>query len=1046
MKYRSIEKLVGGFVFVICSIVYILTAEPSMSLWDCGEFISCTAKQQVPHPPGAPFFLILARALTFYLPADKIAYGINILSGIFTAFACLFLYFVTTILIRRSLFNGLDWAKKVPNFQEGVVIIGGGLVAALSCCFADSVWFSAVEAEVYAASLFFASFVAFLAVKWMELRAINPDKNYYNIILLISYLIGLSVGVHLLSLLVIPFVTTIIWFSYYEKKFSLKKNIFFSLILGSILLFAVQYGVVQWSVDIMDNIELFFVNDLGLPFYSGVIATFILILIILWWCYSLMVKKGRYMLGTIFLSFIFVYLGYSTFGMILIRAYANTPINQNNPEHPFTFISYLRREQYGDRPLLYGQFYSTPIDPAKFKDGSPLYYPDWVKKRYVLVDARKNAIPGYCDAASGFFPRMWSPSDEHKEQYENWVNIKGRKAYCPGYGQVTVPTFWENIQFFLKYQVGWMYLRYFFWNFVGRQNDLQGHGSPDKGNFITGISFIDDLFTIPREDMPPHLANNKGYNKYYAIPLLLGLIGAYFHFLRRKDEAYATLLLWFFTGIAIIIYLNQYPLQPRERDYSYAGSIWAYCIWIGMAVPALSIWLYSKIQRYLSSILALLISLIGPTLMALENWDDHSRANRTAAREMAKYYLDSCDENAILFTNGDNDTFPLWYLQETEEYRTDIRVCNLSLLNTDWYIDQMKRQVYSSKPLPIPIPSHKYWGSKRDFVRILHEDTSCSMLINDFLNFIFDDKNTLGGREIFYAPCANIKIPVDKEKVIKNGIVPPQDSSKIVDTMYITLPRNIIYKSQLFQLVIIANSNWERPIYFAATSGFDTYVGFQDYLQLEGMAYKLVPIKSSSGGSPLSIGSVNTNKMYDNLVNKFNWTPFTRKDVYYSEDYTRMVSYFKIMFARTAEDLFEKQKYDSVKKVLNKLIETFPNDLYPYDIFMVPPLKFLRELNEIQKLLAVSDTLIQNASLSIKYYMPLILAKKYYSEEAISQHFYIIKSVEEELRQAASIIQDTQLLDKINQLLQKIKEITDYVQNSLREIAASESAIRNQKR
>ncbi|HEY1040434.1 MAG TPA: DUF2723 domain-containing protein, partial [Bacteroidia bacterium] len=748
LNYKNLNNIIGWLVFAIATFTYCSTIEPTASFWDCGEYIACSQKLEVGHPPGAPLFLLIAKFFSLFSFGDatKAAMWVNVMSALCSSFTILFLFWSITRLAQKVIIKTGESIEGGKMFA----ILGAGVVGALAYTFSDSFWFSAVEGEVYAMSSFFTAIVFWAILKWEE-EADSPTATRW--LILIAYLMGLSIGVHLLNLLVIP----AICFIYYYKKYKFSwGGWFITGILSLIILGGIQAGVIPGIVKLSADYELFFTNKLGMGFNTGTIIYFALLLtfLVASITYSINGKEGHYkiaffgailfsifalisgsgfgsiasrlivlggmvfalhylknkkeVLNTVALSFAMILIGYSSFFVLVIRSQANTPMDENDPENAITLLSYLNREQYGDWPIGYGNYYNAPLDKnQQYKDGNPVYAQDKKTGKYIITDDRKESIPNYDKDFCTPFPRMWSTQANHEAAYKYWGNIKGKPKQVQGYNGETetiyVPTMGENLTYFKNYQIGYMYLRYFGWNFIGRQNDVQGlNNNPTEGNVITGFKGLDDkMLGFNTAEMPSAAANNKANNKFYAIPLILGLLGLVFHIRRHRSSAFVVTALFFLTGLAIVVYLNQYPYQPRERDYAYAASFYAFAIWIGFGVLAIyKLLAAAKLNIKTAATLATIIALAGPCIMAKEGWDDHSRAKRSMARDFAVNYLNSCAKNAILFTNGDNDTFPLWYAQEVEGIRTDIRVVNLSLLQTDWYINQMRRKAYDSDPVP----------------------------------------------------------------------------------------------------------------------------------------------------------------------------------------------------------------------------------------------------------------------------------------------------------------------------------------------------------
>ncbi len=964
-NFKKINVVVGWIIGIIATTVYILTIEPTASFWDCGEFIATALKLEVGHPPGAPLFMLIGRVATLFAGSSvtAIPITINAYSALCSGFTILFLFWSITHLARKTIGEKLQY-----SLAEVIAIIGSGVVGALAYTFSDTFWFSAVEGEVYASSSFFTAIVFWAILKWEN----EADQKYANRwIILIAYLMGLSIGVHLLNLLAIPAIVMI----YYFKKYSSTRNgIILALLSGFVILGIIMYIIIPGTFKAATWFELFFVNVLSLPFSSG--FAFYLILLIaavifgLWFT----AKKGKVIWNTILLAVTVILLGYSSYATILIRSKANTPLNENNPSNLFNLLSYLNREQYGDRPLLYGPYYNAPITSSK--EGSPIYVQDEKTGTYKIINYRPEYVydPAFCTV----FPRMYSR--EHAKSYQEWANVKGVKiASTNEQGEPTTlikPTFGENLKFFFQYQIGFMYVRYFMWNFSGRQNDIQGNGGILKGNWITGINFIDEWRLGPQDKLPESMKNNAGKNKLFMLPLILGIIGLLFHYQKGNKDFWVVSLLFFMTGIAILLYLNQKPIEPRERDYAYAGSFYAYAIWIGLGVMGLIDILSKHMNKVVASILVTVFTLgLVPGLMASENWDDHDRSKRYTCRDFAYNYLNSCEPNAILFTNGDNDTFPLWYAQEVEGIRTDVRVVNLSYLGADWYIEQMQRKVYESEALPLPMPKAKYQSGNRDALYIVDRVNNYADL-TDVMDFVTSDdektKTIPNYRErIDYLPAKKLKIKVDSAVVMANHVVSPKLAGSIVSEMKWDLgKRNSIYKNDMMVLDMLARNNWKRPIYFAITVSDENYLGLDKYFQLQGLAYKIVPIESSARNDYQN-GSIDTDTLYNNLINKFVWGNIANPKVYLDENNLRMVSNFRNSFARLAEALIKENKIDSAKVVLNKCLEVMPITRIPVNYWSLPLIEQFYKAKLTDKANMLIDKLFTSANDELRYYFSL---------------------------------------------------------------------------
>jgi len=939
-NYKIINNIAGWFTFLIAATVYLSTIEPTASFWDCGEYIATAFKLEVGHPPGAPLFNLIGRFFTLFTDPHHAAAAINAISALSSAFTILFLFWTITAMGRKiALKDGQNWTT-----GKMIAVIGSGLVGALTYTFSDSFWFSAVEGEVYAMSSFFTAIVFWALLKWEEVADERYNERW---IILIAYLIGLSIGVHLLNLLAIPAIA----FVYYFKKYKpTRKNFIITGILSVIILVVVQNGIIPGIVKLSAKFELFFVNSMGLPFNSGTIVYFLLLIGLIIWGLYYSQKKVKPLLNTIVLCFTFIIIGYSSFLTLIIRSQANTPMDENNPENAINLLAYLNREQYGDWPIGYGQYFNAPLDPKEpYKNGNPVYSKDEAKGKYIVSDDRENSIPNYDPAFSTVFPRMHSSQSNHVSGYKSWSNFKGspvRTTNNRGESVVIMkPTFSENLAYFFKYQIGHMYLRYFMWNFAGRQNDVQGHGSILKGNWYSGISILDESRIGSTDNLPKSMTTNKAMNKFYCLPLILGLLGLYFQFYRNKEDGFIVLLLFFFTGLAIVLYLNQTPYQPRERDYAYAASFYAFAIWIGFGVYAIYDFISRKVHPTASASIATLLCLLAaPAIMAKDGWDDHDRSNRYTARDFAYNYLNSCAPNAIIFTNGDNDTFPLWYAQEVEGIRTDVRVVNLSLSNTDWYIEQMRRKAYDSDPIPLTLTEAQYRQGTRDYVPVytnprLKLDTSKYFNIKDLIKFIASEDpeaklQTQGGSELNYLPTSKVSIPVDSAYVVANGVVPKEMASQVLSEIKWDIDKSYIMKNDLMIFDILATNNWKRPVYFAITVGDDSYQNLQDHFQLEGLAYRLVPYKAKSYDG--QVGEINTDLMYENLINKFKWGGMDNAEIYMDENNIRMTMNFRNNFSRLADALVREGKKDKAILVLDKCMEVMPERNVPFNFFMLP--------------------------------------------------------------------------------------------------------------
>ncbi len=990
-NFKQLNNIVGWITFLIAAVTYLLTIEPTTSFWDCGEFITTSFKLEVGHPPGAPFFMILGRFFTIFggAPANA-ALMVNAMSALASAFTILFLFWTITHLSRKLV-------KTAGEFSMGqtIAILGAGAVGALSYTFSDTFWFSAVEGEVYASSSLFTAMVFWAILKWED-SADEPHANRW--IILIAYLMGLSIGVHLLNLLAIP---AIVFVYYFRKNKATRNGILLSLAVSFVILGVVMYGIIPGVITIATWFELMFVNGFGLPFSTGVIAYAILLVAGLVYGIYYTVQKKLVLWNTVLISVVVILIGYSSFAMIVIRSSANPPMDQNSPDNVFALLGYLNREQYGDRPLVYGRYYNTPLDNrTPYVDDKPYY----IQKngKYVIADMRQK--PVFDSNLSTLFPRMYSREDSHIQAYKQWASIKGRKVQITDdEGQtktIQIPTFGENLIFFFRYQVNHMYFRYFMWNFAGRQNDIQSQGEIMNGNWITGINFIDSQRLGDQKTLPKEFKNNKGRNAYYLLPLILGVIGIVFMYNRGAEgrkNLWVVFLLFFMTGLAIVLYLNQSPHQPRERDYAYAGSFYAFTIWIGIGVLSL----YEGMKKYLpdttsAGIATVLALLLVPTIMAAENWDDHDRSNRYTARDFGANYLNTCAPNAIIFTNGDNDTFPLWYNQEVEGVRTDVRVCNLSYFQTDWYIAQMKSKAYESEPLPISFTADQYVQGNRDVVYLMEDPRlKGSVELKKALDFVKDENPRTKLEQADFAsyiPSKKLFYVVDKAAVIRNKVVEPQDYDQIVDTITIDLSdKHYITKDELMVLDMIANNNWERPIYFAITIGRDKYMNLQDYFQLEGLAYKLVPLKSVSDG--ISFGRVNSRLMYANVMENFKWGNMNDPKVYIDENNSRMMMNIRNTFDRLAETLVAEGQNDKATKVLDRGIELIPHEIVPYNYFSLLMSETYFKAGQPEKAKDIIITMMDSYKEQLDYYFKMKSAMRNSVDDDIQRSLYFMREI-----------------------------------------------------
>ncbi len=930
-RFGRINSIIAAVIFAISSLVYLATIEPTASFWDCGEFIASSYKLEVGHPPGNPTFNLFARFFTMFTDAEGAAAAVNSLSALCSSLTILFLY-LTIVHFGRRL---LEKRGRALTTGAAISIFAAGAVGAMAYCFSDTFWFSAVEGEVYAMSSLFTAVVFWAILKWEE----HSDEKYAaRWIVLISLLTGLSVGVHLLNLLTIPAIVFIVYYRTHSGDMSFWKG-FVVLVLSSLLLALILFGIIPYLPQMLAFVDRIFVNGFGAPFNLGA-AFFILVLLA--GCFlglNALRRKEKALAHTALLCFTTFVIGYSLFAITIIRSCANTPTNEYQPDNPYTLIRYLAREQYGSNPLIYGQAYTSPYDVKTIKYYTPL------DGRYHETE---NVVPVYPAGSKMLFPRMWNGFDEHhKAFYDTYVTGKHLKKVTVGGETIVIqmPSFADNLRFFFDYQINYMYIRYFMWNFVGRQNDFHGQvpGELICGNWESGIPFIDRVRLGDQSSAPDILAHNKGKNHYFFLPLLLGLVGLFFQAKHDGRNSWVTILLFVLTGLAIVVYINQTPYQVRERDYSYAGSFYVFAIWIGLGVMAVQEWLERllKDSRGIrsASAAAVLCSVV-PVLMGCENWDDHDRSGRYTARDMAFNHLMTTENNSMLVTHGDNDTFPLWYAQEVEGIRTDVRIVNTSLLGTDWYIDQMQRRQYESDPLEIDIPRIQYLYGTNDFPYVTGI-IDHPILARDAIEIFKNPRFKLSDGKTDFIPAKKLMIPVNKENVRKYHIVPEKDMDRVVDSVMLEIRPDRIGKTDLIILDVLSNYDWDRPLYYV-TPTCDVALGLENWSQYNGFCYKFIPIRKQ-GDEQI----VDENKMYDLLMSTYRLASLDAEGVYY--DYQNIYTFCAViplrdMFYNTARKFYENGDTARAVELLDRCIECMPAESFPYNI------SWLRSLNELSVL------------------------------------------------------------------------------------------------
>ncbi|TXE06387.1 DUF2723 domain-containing protein [Seonamhaeicola algicola] len=1020
--FKKWNTLLGWFSFLVALITYSLTVEPTVSFWDAGEYILTSSKLQVGHPPGAPLFQMFGAFFSiFALEASQIGWMMNMMSAVSSAFTILFMFWTITILLKKLVGNTDD------NQPKALAILGSALVGSLAFTFTDSFWFNAVETEVYAMATLIMSVLFWLGLRW-EQDMNTPRGNRW--LILIAFIIGLSFGVHFMGLLTIPAIGLVYFFKNY-KTVTVKNFIIANIASVAVLLFVFKF-LAPNILKVFSASEIFFVNTAGLPFNSGSIIAGIVLVAIIFYAIKYTRQKNYVHLNTAILCLTFVIIGFSTWLMLPIRANANVVINENNPSSARELLAYYNLEQYPETHLFYGpQFtdmYAALDENNPYKDDKPKYEKDEQKGKYVVVNDYKNARQNYNSKHASFLPRMWS--SEHAENYmmfSGFLNFKLKpeyqmdndlrnlvnnfkkevaqgnvdyedynnflKRYAVNYFDVEKPSLADNLRYLFEYQLGYMYWRYFMWNFTGRQDDIQGRYD-NHGNWLSGIKPLDNWHIgYPQENLPSDVKNNKARNTYYLLPLILGIIGFFFLFNKDKKLFWVMLVFFLFTGIAIQVYTNVRPFEPRERDYSVVGSFYVFALWIGFGVYAI----YDVIKTYIpkklaAPIITVICLILVPGILAANNWDDHDRSEKYTAQAMARKYLDSCAENAILFTIGDNDTFALWYAQEIEGYRTDVRIVNTSLFQTDWYIDQMKRKAYESDPVPSQLTHKDYRHGTNDYVRIapISNDT---IQIKEALNFITSDNpktrfkfyleqftetdvraypsQELNAR---YIPTKFLRLPVNKENAIKHGIVKPKDADKIVPHIDIEIGSGALYKNRLLMLDIVANNDWKRPIYFTGGSfGDDDYIWMKDYLQLDGMCYKLVPIKTEvDRANPFDMGRVDADLMYEK-VKKWNWGNSGSPDIYHDTETRKNSITYRGNLARLIEQLINEGKLEKAEEIADIAMKNMPVDYFGYYTLLEPYIGAYYEVGNKEKAQQLFKDVAVKYQENLKYYSSLSL-------------------------------------------------------------------------
>jgi len=1079
LNFKKWNTLAGWGAFLIALTVYILTLEPTVSFWDSGEYIATSAKLEVGHPPGAPLFqMIGAFAAMFASSPENVAYMVNMVSALSSAFAVLFMFWSSTnILMKVVRIN----TENITN-NTVIAVLGSSFIGALTFTFSDTFWFSAVETEVYAMATFMLALLLWLGLRWID--AIDePRGNKW--LLLIALVIGMSFGVHFMALLAIPSIGYLYYFKKYPQV-TVKNFIIANILVVAVLLFVFGF-LLPYTMIFFGKSEIFFVNAIGLPFNSGSIIAFAVVVSLFVFGLKYTRQKQKLFANTLVLSLLFIFIGFSCWLMLPIRANTQIPINENKPSDAAELLDYYNRKQYGSRSLFYDTFftikYGAALDPVQpYKDGKVDYERDEVTGKYIVLNDGKNSEQNYASRFKGFLPRMWEPDkatnymaftkpvdfklkSEHASDPEltnmaaqlktgvqtGQISLREYDHYLSQMGEyidVEIPSFTDNMKFMFNYQFGYMYMRYLMWNFSGRQNDIQGSNDRMNGNWISGITFLDEIRLGSQSSLTSDMLNNKGRNAYYMLPFVLGLIGFIFHYRKDPKTFYVLLALFLFTSFALKIFLNERPFEPRERDYAVVGSFMVFAIWVGYGVYAI----YELLAQKLNAKIALPVVLsatflASPVLMATENWDDHDRSGKYTALALARAYMDSLDENAIIFTIGDNDTFPLWYLQEVEGYRTDVRVVCTTLMQAEWYIDQMKVRSYESDPLKIRF-NHRQYSGNNLYYTLIAPTVDDRVDLNTIMEFIASDRpetkmKMQNGMDVVRIPTNKFKLTVDKEKVLKNGIVSPQFADQIVSEIPIDVKANALYRMRIIMFDIIANNNWDRPVYF--TNGSLTpedFLWMKDYLQLSGMAYKLVPVKATASYDehPLYIGSIDSEKMYNTVTNWY-WGNFGSPDIYHDPETRKNSFAFRTNLIRLAEQLIAENKLDKAKTILDLGMEQFPMELYlPNDgygmyISVEPFADLYYTINEREKAAEIATKLYIKAEEDLNFYKGMkVTDQQEYAYEIVRAFDTAYRIIDN-----CNMHKDSATVATLNQRLASFEEyfahyLTSYKQNRERDM------------
>lgn len=1063
MDFNKWNKIMGWLVFAIAFIVYALTVEPTTSFWDAGEYIATSSKLEVGHPPGAPLYQMLGAFISiFALEASQIALMVNMLSVTSSAFTILFMFWSLTLLLKRHILR---------DAVSPVMILGSAAVGCLTFMFTDSFWFNAVEAEVYAAAAMLMSLMFYLGLLW-ERDMHKPRGNRW--LVLISFIVGLSFGVHFMGILTIPAIGLLWYFKHYRKVTALNFTVALASVIA-VLLFVFKL-LLPYTLSIFGYLEIFFVNEFGMPFDSGTIIAFVLIVALFVGLISLSRKRNFPLMNTITLCVMFVLIGFSSWVMLPIRSNAGTPINENSPKDARALLAYYNREQYPSVGLFYGESFTdryAGLDPDNpFVDANPVYERDYDTGKYVIVNEYKNAEQNTHDDHKGWLPRMHDGTRaDNYVDFMGGLNYESKPEYA-SYSELTMalaeiernydngnmrtsdyinellqfrdyidfqkPTFWQNMHFMFDYQINYMYMRYFMWNFAGKQNDEQGKKDMLKGNWISGIDFIDRMNVGSQDNLPEDMKNNPGRNTYFLLPLILGLLGAIFHASKDWRSFFVTLVLFLFTGLAIIFYLNQAMFQVRERDYAYVGSFLVFSMWIGMGVYSLYDMLKDSLKPKIAGPVVLSICLLAsPVLMGFQNWDDHDRSGKYTALASAKKYLDSCLPNAIIFTIGDNDTFPLWYAQEVEGYRTDVRVVCTSLLATAWYMDDMKKQAYESEPVPSTLSHDKYTYGTRDIIYRVDKDLlkrrlesagrsmqlPDTMRIDQWMDWIASDNKITqeimsNDQWLNTFPSKYVTIPVNKENALASGIVTPEDADKMVDEITIEINSSAIYKNEMFMMDIIAANDWKRPIYFSGGAFGDAdYAWMKKYTQLDGMAYRLTPIPEGGNvDDPFAMGRIDPDYMY-NVVKGWDWGNSGDPDMYHDVETRRNSISNRNNLTRLAEALIADGQIEKAEEILDLGMEKMPIDIYGHYSMLEDFVTAYYDAGADEKASRVFKQTAEKFEDRLDYFASLDFEDKRY----ISQDIYF------DVERYRSLIRATDYYDDGDLIAPYIKRFNEYI-------------------